>query len=290
MSQETDDKKEVYNSYFTRGSMKVVTPARTADVSSNELDAANNDASISDEIIYTTETLSTELNKTQKELIQSFLSLTLVSNSIEDTIIIVDSNGKETEDSLERRKKVLDKLKQSLQDNKALKNRILELYPDITIDLKRELGDEYPLYSSAASDLIKLCGSVNSIKVTHDSKDYYPNGVSFDTDVSRRYDEDDEYDTYEPAEQIKESEVKTDKNMLDFISKTLDHPSFISATLTEKRYMRRKIMALKNLTSEYEIDRDVIDKVEKVSSDTLTNGNLEKYSKYIKPDDRDLEY
>lgn len=288
MSQGTDDKKSVYDSYFTR-SMKTVTPsARPVEEVSVELeDATISEASISDEKIYTTDSLSTELNRVQKDLIQGFLSLTLVSNNIEDAMIVVDNKGVETSESLSRRKGVLETLKRALEDNKSLKNRVLELYPEMTIDLKTELGDDYSEYMSAVSKLIKLCGSVNSIRVIHNTEGYYPDDNSFDIHDVVKFGDEDEPVIYVPAEQIKESEIKTDKDMLDFISDTLDHPSFISATLIEKKYLRGKITSLRNFALQYEVDQDVMDKVEKVSNGTLTTGVIEQYSKHIKPNDRE---
>lgn len=288
MSQGTDDKKSVYDSYFTR-SMKTITPTvKPVEEASVKLeDATNSAASINNVTNYTTDSLSTELNRVQKELIQGFLSLTLVSNNIEDTMIVVDKKGVETQESLGRRNAVLEKLKQALEDNKSLKNRILELYPEITLDIKAELGDDYSEYMSAVSKLIKLCGSVNSIRVIHDAEGYYPDDDSFDIYNVVRFGDEEDPVVYVPAEQIKESEIKTDKDMLDFISDTLDHPSFISATLIEKRYLRRKITGLRDFASEYEVDEDVMAKVEKVSTDTLTTGTIEKYSGHIKPNDRE---
>ena len=290
MSQGTDDKRSAYDSYLTRSMKPVTHVTKSVEASVKLEDAATSGASISDEKIYTTDSLSTELNRVQKELIQGFLSLTLVSNNIEDTMIVVDDKGVETSESLSRRKSVLDKLKQALEDNKTLKNRVLELYPEMTIDLKTELGDDYLEYMSAVSKLIKLCGSVNSVRVSHNADRYYTDDDFFDIQNVVKFGDEDESVIYIPAEQIKESEIKTDKDMLDFISDTLDHPSFISATLIEKKYLRRKITSLRNFSSQYEVDEDVMAKVEKVSSDTLTTGTIEKYSGHIKPNDREREF
>ena len=57
--------------------------------------------------------------------------------------------------------------------------------------------------------------------------------------------------------------------------------------LIEKKYLRGKITSLRNFALQYEVDQDVMDKVEKVSNGTLTTGVIEQYSKHIKPNDRE---
>ena len=67
--------------------------------------------------------------------------------------------------------------------------------------------------------------------------------------------------------------------MLDFISGSLDTPSFIKATLIEKRFLKGKVEEFKAKSSE----KSIISSVDEQTRDTLgTLSDLEKYDKFIK--------
>lgn len=272
MSQNTDENNDIFNQYLTR-SMSPISAAKTVPEVSVALDGHASE--------YTTESLSRELNDVETELIQKFLSLTLVSNTIEDTIIIVDKNGNETPESFERRIDVLTRLQAKLEDYKSLKAKVLDACPDLDVDLKLSLGDDHQTYTAGTSRLIKLCGTVNSLHVVHDpSKYHYDLSDEIIGPRKFNYDEEDKTVYTEPRENIKVSEIKTDKDMLDHISGCLDTPSFIKATLVEKRFLKEKVQEFKAKSSE----RAVISTLDDETRDTLgTLSDLERYDKFIKP-------
>ena len=290
MSQNTEENRNPYAAYLNRGfSVKSVTKTEVG---------LNNDA-----VEYTTESLSKELNSVEMELVQNFFALTLVSNAVEDTIIIVDKNDKETPESLERRKSVLVRLQAALEDYKSLRCKVLNACPELETALSLALGEEY---TSGKSKLIKVFGTVNSKHVVHNPLRYHydfkkestdPKKISSDTEETDFFkahdDKKDEKgsgkdisktpDDEEPKS-IDESAVKTDKDMLDFISGMLDTPVFIKATLVEKRYLKDMIEEFKIKSSTRKVSPDIISSVDEYSRESLsTLSTLEKYSKLIKP-------
>lgn len=273
MSQNTDENYDVYAEYLVNRSMSPVSAVKSDLETDAGLDSRAQE--------HTTESLSRDLNAVEIELIQKFLSLTLVSNAIEDTIIIVDKDGNETPDSFERRKEVLASLQAKLEDYKSLKTKVLNVCPDLDVDLRMELGDDYSTYTSGISRLIKLCGTVNSIHVVYDPSNYHYDLTDEDIGPKKfNYKEDDEESIYvAPIKTIEEDEISTDKDMLDFISGSLDTPSFIKATLIEKRFLKGKVEEFKAKSSE----KSIISSVDEQTRDTLgTLSDLEKYDKFIK--------
>lgn len=273
MSQNTDENYDLYANYLNRS----MSPKSTTDTSVGLDNAAEE---------HTTDSLSRDLNAVETELVQKFLSLTLVSNAIEDTIIIVDRKGKETPESFERRSNVLTRLQATLDDYKSLRTKVLDACPDIDVDLKTALGDDHQTYTSGISRLIKLCGTVNSIHVVHDPSRYHydidegtiePRKISY-------LDEDEEPVYVAPPKTIKENEIRTDKDMLDFISGMLDTPSFIKATLVEKRFLKEKIDEFKEKSTARGVETAVVSSVDEHSRETLdTLDDLEKYATFMKP-------
>ena len=274
MSQNTDENYDIYAEYLVNRSMSPLSAVKPDLETDAGLDSRAQE--------HTTESLSRDLNAVETELIQKFLSLTLVSNAIEDTIIIVYKDGNETPDSFERRKEVLARLQAKLEDYKSLKTKVLNACPDLDVDLRMALGDDYSTYTSGISRLIKLCGTVNSIHVVYDPSDYYYDLTDEDIGPKKfNYKEDDEEPIYvAPIKTIEEDEISIDKDMLDFISGSLDTPSFIKATLIEKRFLKGKVEEFKAKSSE----KSIISSVDEQTRDTLgTLSDLEKYDKFIKP-------
>ena len=234
---------------------------------SNSESAASSSVVLTDDATteYTSEEISSELNGIEVELLQNFLSLSFISNNIEDTIIVLDEDGNEKPESLERRKRALDKFKAELEKNRNLESRIKEACPELDTNIKNELfSDEYKIYTVSISKLIKLCCSINTVGVHEDEEGYL--------------------DCESNSESLDISSIETYDDMLCFIGANLDSISFERATLIERRYIKRKIEEFRELTERNGIEHEdgFMDNINKVARENFTSlGHLEKYSQQI---------
>lgn len=256
MSEKTPQNYAAYNRYMER-----------SDSPSSQVENEESNSVVND-----TDRLSSEITLVQNNLLSLFPNLSLISSTIEDTIIVVDDDGNETEDSLKRRTEVLKKLKEAYEKDKALKEKVQKVLPSFCDDLNEVLGDKYySIYDTARSTLIKICNYV-SLTPTYD----------YDDDFDEEY-ADDEYedDTYVEEEETSDSQEKSefpDKSPFDLymkISDDLDTSEFQKACILAKTYLKYQMELYQR-----RIGRETVLESDLLKFRTRNNDSLDEICKY----------
>lgn len=237
--------------------------------------------------------LAQQILNQQISLFTTFPNLSLISSTIEDTIIVLDDDEKETKESKDRRKKVLDKLNAALDSDIKLLDKIRKIYPDFCMNMKEVLGDKYhSIYAKAVTMLRDLCVVVAATPV-------FENGAFDFDDLTNEdiaevvyidlpdgvLDSREDIDTEEPPHSKDE--------MLIMISEKLDTDDFQRACIIAKTYLKDQLDRYSKTVTSEKVDEDV---------KTFTKSNnssleiINKYTAYLnmpktfnKPEDKEFK-
>ena len=237
-----------------------------------------------------TEKLSREISEKQIALLKTFPNLSLISNTLEDTIIVLDDDGEETQESENRRRKVLFKLETALKNDTRLLNKTRETCPDFCTDMEEVLGSEYYLiYAKAVTKLRQLCVLVSTTPVFDDSDFDYDDLTDEDIEDDIYFDHPDDFlDSREDGE-IEEPYYSKD-DMLIMISEELDTDDFQRACIIARTYLKDQLDKYSKAVTAEKVDEDVR-RLTKSNNRSLEIIN--KYTAYLnmpktfnKPEDR----
>ena len=204
-----------------------------------------------------TEKLSREISEKQIALLKTFPNLSLISNTLEDTIIVLDDDGEETQESENRRRKVLFKLETALKNDTRLLNKTRETCPDFCTDMEEVLGSEYYLiYAKAVTKLRQLCVLVSTTPVFDDSDFDYDDLTDEDIEDDIYFDHPDDFlDSREDGE-IEEPYYSKD-DMLIMISEELDTDDFQRACIIARTYLKDQLDKYSKAVTAEKVDEDV---------------------------------
>ena len=277
MSGKTAEEYALYNSYLGR-SGSTVSVSGTAE---------------SIRVENKSEKLSREISEKQIALLKTFPNLSLISNTLEDTIIVLDDDGEETKESEDRRREVLAKLAAALDSDKSLLNKTRKVFPDFCKNMEEAIGSKYYLmYAKAVTKLRNLCSFVAATPVFDDGEFDYDDLTDEDiaevvyVDIPDRTFDSDEYDESEEPYYSKD-------DMLIMISEELDTDDFQRACIIAKTYLKDQLARYNRAITSEEIDEDI----EKYT--ISYNSSLEiinKYTAYLnmpktfnKPEDKEFK-
>ena len=204
-----------------------------------------------------TEKLSREISEKQIALLKTFPNLSLISNTLEDTIIVLDDDGEETQESENRRRKVLFKLETALKNDTRLLNKTRETCPDFCTDMEEVLGSEYYLiYAKAVTKLRQLCVLVSTTPVFDDSDFDYDDLTDEDIEDDIYFDHPGVFlDSREDGE-IEEPYYSKD-DMLIMISEELDTDDFQRACIIARTYLKDQLDKYSKAVTAEKVDEDV---------------------------------
>lgn len=277
MSGKTAEEYALYNSYLGR-SDSTVSVSGTAE-------------SINDE--NKSEKLSRQISEKQIALLKTFPNLSLISNTLEDTIIVLDDDGEETKESEDRRREVLAKLEAALDSDTSLLNKTRRVYPDFCKNMEEAIGSKYYLmYAKAVTKLRNLCSFVAATPVYDDGEFDYDDLTDEDiaevvyVDIPDRTFDSDEYDDSEEPYYSKD-------DMLIMISEELDTDDFQRACIIAKTYLKDQLARYNRAVTSEEIDEDI-------QKYTISNNSsldiINKYTAYLnmpktfnKPEDKEFK-
>lgn len=244
---------DLYKNYLDRNTNKNSVPIN---------DAQNTSESAS-------QRLSNSITEAEIKLFDSFPNVSFLADIIEDSIIVVGDDGKETEESILRRTQFLERLNTTLEGDSVLFKKVRETYPSFGTEMDKKVDlTDFAHYSDVKTKFRRLISRINSTPVSK-TKDaiIYENNVRVDLEI--------------PISEYNE--------LLNDISKCIDSMDFNRACEIEKTFVQREIDIFKAMAAEKSVEDDVaigMSRLEKENDDEIKKVNTYKdyYTGKLNPD------